>query len=130
MSNEVETFTKNLAGREITFRRPILAQILILERLYQRAQRRAKDMSDTEDRVGAMSSAMVQVLDFIDSLMTNDDDRQFVEEQMLAGNIDHTELIGVLGGPPEDSQDDQPPVTKRAASRKVAKKATSARAKR
>jgi hypothetical protein len=126
MSNEAETFIKTLAGREVAFRRPVLGQLLILERIYLRQLKAAQDNSDQKQRIAASTTAMMKVLDFIDSLVINGEDRQFIEDNMIDGKIDHMDLLDVLGAGLKDSQeDDAPPAVK-----KVAKKATSARTKR
>lgn len=100
-----------LAGRQILFRRANLGQVIMLQRIYVRASKQA-DKEPTEDvRVDMMGSAMVKVLDFIDSLMVNEDDRIFVEEQMLAGQIGINDLMSALGGgpKPEAPADDEAP---------------------
>lgn len=107
MSDEApQTFTKTFAGREIEFRRAMLAQVIILERLYHRQMKQA-NASGEDDKGKALSSVLVRTLDFIDTLVVDEDDRQFIEDQMLAGNIDWPEIMEVLsggrdGGPADD----------------------------
>lgn len=131
MSNEAETFFKELAGRAVQFRRPVLGQLLILERIYLRQLKAAEQKKDEGERISASTSAMMKVLDFIDSLVINDEDREFIEEKMIEGKIDHMELLDVLGtGLKDPQEDDAPPASVKKAAKRVAKKATSARTKR
>jgi hypothetical protein len=128
MSNEAETFTMPLAGREITFRKANLGQVIMLQRLYIRAGRQADQQADEGTRVDLMGSAMVKVLDFIDSLMVHDEDRAFVEERMLAGEIDINDLTAALGGGPSDKPaDDEAPKPRKAAPKRSPKAAPAAK---
>lgn len=123
MSDEVpETFTKTFAGREITFRRAHLAQVIVLERLYHRQMKKANESGD--DKGKALSSVLVRTLDFIDTLVVDEDDRQYIEDQMLAGTIDWPEVMSVLaGGKDEALPDDETPKPVKRAPRKSPKAA-------
>lgn len=123
MSDEVtETFTKTFAGREIEFRRAMLAQVIILERLYHRQMKKANE--DGDDKGKALSSVLVRTLDFIDTLVVDEGDRQFIEDQMLAGNIDWPEIMAVLGGGKDDApEDDESPKPVKRAPKKSPKAA-------
>jgi len=121
-----------LAGREVMFRKATLGQVLMLQRMYVRAAKASEDLQGDQERIDMMGSAMVKVLDFIDTLIIDPDDRQFVEDGMYAGTIDYKDLVGALGGQKADPSpaDDAAPVrkpsaTKRAASKKVAKSVAS-----
>jgi len=124
MSNEAQTFHMTLAGRQIEFRRATLGQVLLIERAYHQAAKRAQGESDDGTRMEIHSSALVKVLDFIESLIVSQDDRDFVEEKMLAGEVDFPELLAALGGGKGSTAtaDDEAPkkAIKRAASKKVA----------
>lgn len=117
-----------LAGREIVFRKPALGQIIMLQRIAVRQIKEARGNEDEDERALLMTSAYVKVLDFIDALMTDPDDRQFVEDQMLAGNIDYRELMKALaGGGNQDSvADDEAPRPVRRAPKKSPKAARGA----
>jgi hypothetical protein len=129
MSNEAETFTMPLAGRDIAFRKANLGQVIMLQRLYVRASKSAQGQPDEDSRVDMMGSAMVKVLDFIDSLMVHEDDRAFVEEKMLAGEIDINDLTAALGGGKDSDApaDDQAPKPRKAAPKKSPKAAPAAK---
>lgn len=113
MSDEAkpETFVMPLAGRDIEFRYPALGQVLVLERMYHRERNKSKDSDDKAQGV-AMTSVLVRTLDFIDTLVVVESDRQYIEDQMLAGTIDWPDVLAVLsggkGGQDEDDADPKP----------------------
>lgn len=113
MSDEVsDTFTMTLAGREIMFRRPKLGQVIVLERTARRLMKKAE--SDGKDQGEAMTIAVVRTLDFIETLMIHDADRQFVEDEMLAGNIDWQDLMKAMTGEGNsETADDEAPKPRR-----------------
>jgi len=111
MSNEVpETFSMPLAGRDIEFRKPLLGQILVLNRLAQRGIKAARE-GDDEERGRAMTASVARTLDFIETLIVHDEDKIFVEDAMLAGTIDWADVMKVLAGGREsdDTPDDEAP---------------------
>lgn len=115
MSDEADTFDMTLAGRPITFRRAHVGQILMLQRGAMRAISQAQQEQGEDKRIAGVSTAMVRVLDFIDSQIVSPDDRQFVEDQMLAGTISWEDLTKALGGPQAvQAPDDEAPKPKRA----------------
>lgn len=146
MSDEATpTFTMTLAGREIEFRRANLGQVLVLQRLYRRELKRSSGSED--DKGEAITAAVIRTLDFIDTLFITEEDRQFVEDQMLSGAIDWQEILPAMSGGVKDAPaDDEAPAPVRRAPKKspkaaaakspsvavgakaVAKKTTSARA--
>jgi len=113
MSDEA-TFTMTLAGREIAFRTPHLGQILMLRRMATRAQKRAEEDGDDMAVALALQEAMIRTLDFIETLMVADEDKRFVEDKMLAGEIEYLELLKALAGGKggDDTPDDEEPKTK------------------
>ena len=96
-----------LAGREIMFRRAKLGQILILNRVTQRMIGKAE--GDPQDQGKALMSAVVKTLDFVDKLILDEDDRQFVEDQMMEGTIDYLDILKALGGKGDQTPDDEEP---------------------
>lgn len=119
MSDEATTFTMSLAGRKIEFRKPHLGQILILQRIAQRSIAQARDRGDDAALAAAMQESLMKTLNFIDTLFVDEKDRQFVEDEMLAGNIDYKDVLKTLsGGVGQDQpQDDAPPAKKTVAKR-------------
>lgn len=109
MSDEVsDVFPLTLAGREIMFRRPKLGQVIVLERTARRLMKQAE--SDGKDQGEAMTIAVVRTLDFIETLMVHDADKQFVEDQMLAGSIDWQDLMKAMTGEGDSgTADDEAP---------------------
>lgn len=91
-----ETFTFAVKGRTIAFYMPIDGQILMLQRF--RAQLAgAKDYSD-EDKGRLVLSVQMKTLNVIDSLFVSPDDRNWVEEQMIAGKVTIIDLMPILSG--------------------------------
>lgn len=120
MSNEVETFTMTLAGRDVAFRRPLLGQVLILDRFARKSIKEARQ-SDDDESGRAMLSAIARTLDLIQSLVVSDEDKIFLEEMMLEGKIDWPDVMGALsGGTRGDAvADDETPAPKKRAPRKA-----------
>lgn len=128
MSDDVaETFTMTLAGREINFRTPLLGQILVLNRLARRGLAAAKDGAEQE-RANAMTASVARTLDFIETLIVSDEDKVFVEEQMLAGTIDWQDVLKALAGGRDknDTPDDEPPKPVKRVAKKSPKAAPAA----
>lgn len=116
MSDEAPaTFTMTLGGRDILFKRPLLGQILILQRTAKR--RIAEAENDPEDEGKALTAAMIKTLDFIETLIVHEQDRQFVEDGMFNGTIDYRDLLKAMSGGQtvsETADDEAPKPVKRA----------------
>lgn len=114
----------NLAGREVLFRTPLLGQILVLNRMAQRGIKAAKD-GDEQERTKAMTNSVARTLDFIETLIVSDEDKAFVEDEMLAGTIEWQDVIKALAGGRErdDTPDDEAPKPIKRAPRKSPKAA-------
>lgn len=124
MSDEAKvTVPMTLAGRQIMVKAPTLGQILVLHRTTMRMIKQAE--SDEDDQGKALTSAITRTLDFIDTLIIDEDDRQFVEDQMLAGKIDWQELMAILAQDKDANEpdDDQAPKPVRKAAPKKSPKA-------
>lgn len=129
MSDEVtNTFTMTMAGRVIEFKHPNLGQVLVLQRRYHRALREDQALDDTDEAKGkALMDEVIKSLDFIDKLFVSDEDRQFVEDQMLAGTIDWTQVVKALsGGDKSQPPDDEAPKPVKRAPKKSPKAAPQA----
>lgn len=124
MSDEA-TFTRVLGGREIQLRRPNLGQILMLQRIAQRNIKSVKDSGkDDHELARVTQDAMVRVLDFIDTLFLSEEDRLFVEDEMIAGKITHEEIFSLLTGEQDKAaEDDAPPPVKKTAAKRSPKAA-------
>lgn len=122
MSDEAtKTLTLTLAGRKIMFKRASLGQILILERTTKRMISKAE--GDPEDHGRAMVEAVIKTLDFVETLIVSEQDRQFVEAKMLEGEIDYLDVIVALGGQDDPVPDDEEPKPVKKAPRKSPKAA-------
>lgn len=128
MSDEAKpTFTMPLAGREVTFHRAGVGQVIMLNRAARKHLAQAEQASD-EQRAEATSMAMAKVLDFIESLIVDPADKEFVEDQMLQGNIDWEDLMAAIsGGPSDEPADDEAPKPRKAAVKKSPRTASAAK---
>jgi hypothetical protein len=115
MTDEVGTFTYTLLGREMRFKLPHQGQIIILQRMLDRARRHAENPDDGAGR-RMMLELSVQALELIESLFLEPADAAAVEKAMLRGELDFEELMPILGG----GRDKPQPV------KKMAKKAAKA----
>lgn len=102
MSDEAVTFSMKLAGRDVLFRRPLLGQIIVLRRNAQRKMKQAE--GEAGDAGQALTAALIKIMDFIETLIVSEQDKEFVEEAMLAGTVDWQDLLRALSG----GQDDEP----------------------
>lgn len=130
MSNEADTFMMPLAGREVEFRRAHIGQVMMLQRTAIRSINSAEqEGADTTVRVEAVSKGIVRILDFIDKLIVNDEDREFIEDKMLEGEITWEQLAAVLSGGDRSTApaDDEAPRPKKAAAKKSPKAAPAAK---
>lgn len=119
-----------LAGRQVEFRKAHVGQILMLQRTAMRSVASAEDDGkDDSARVEAVSAGIVKVLDFIDKLIVKDEDRQFVEDKMLDGEISWDQLARALAGgeAPDETADDEPPKPKKNAAKRSPKAAPAAK---
>lgn len=110
-----------LAGRQIEFRRTKLGQILILQRTTQRMIQKAE--GDPDDHGRAMVEAVIKTLDFVEGMIIDEDDRQFVEDKMLKGEIDYLDVMAALGGRQETPDDEEPKASVKRAPKKSPKAA-------
>ncbi len=121
MANDEDTPTLEIAGRRIAFRRPSPGQLVMLMRLTNRAQSSLRSEDDDNAVSRIWIDLSVKILDVIDSLIINDDDRIFLEDKMISGEIDIDHLRPVIGGTVAAPDDEDAPAAIRAP-KKVAKK--------
>jgi hypothetical protein len=137
MADEVSEFEYTLAGRTMRFRYPHGGQLIMLQRMRQRALNLLRELQGDDPgivatRMQAISSMNLQTLDLIESLFLDPEDVAFVEQKMIIGEIDLPDLLPIMSGgkttiTAEDDDDPQAPPailkTKKAAPAKAAKKA-------
>jgi len=121
MTDQADTFTVPLAGRDIVFRRPIPGQLIMLRRRVMRLQGQMNDAEEDNEKARLGSQLIVDTLDLVESLIASPDDVEFLEQAMLHGLVGHEEVMDVL----KMSSEVQQPTTKRP--RKTAAKATANR---
>lgn len=119
MSDQATTFIRNLAGRDIVFRYPLAAQLIILRRKLLIMGQQAEQTEDQTELAQLSSNLISYTLDVVESLIVNPEDVQFLENAMLTGKVDHTEVMDVLSAKREDEK----PVRKRTAAKTVTKAA-------
>lgn len=130
MSNEADTFTMTLAGRRILFRKTHVGQIMMLQRTAMRSVTQAAEEGQDElTRINAVSTGILKVLDFIDKLIVNPGDRQFIEDKMLEGTITWEQLVACLGGGRQEQEvaDDEAPQPKKTAAKRTPRAASAAK---
>lgn len=139
MADEVHGFEYELAGRKMRFRMPHGGQLIMLQRMRQRAVRILEQSDDRDERIKTMSTLNMQTLDLIEALFLEPEDVAFVEQKMIEGVVDLPDLLPILSGgkvsvPREDDEDPvAPPAslkTKKPATVKAARKTAASRGKR
>lgn len=119
--------TLTLLGREMSFRRASQGQILLIQRIAQRSRR---DADKDETALGAAYTAlMVRILDVIDTLFVDPQDRDDVEQAVLQRELDVEDLMPILSGkrPDAPADDEDPPAIKRKTPKAAAKKTAARR---
>lgn len=99
-----DTFTGNFDGRDIVFRYPIPAQLMMLRRRTLRLQDRYNSTTDNQERMEIESALTIDTLDVVESLIVNKEDVEFLEQAMLHGRVDHIEVMDVLRAKREESK--------------------------
>lgn len=113
-----ETFTRPISGRDIEFRLPSDAQLLVLGRLLRLTER----MGEDEGKIAGSVHQLSKVLDIIDSMIINEEDRSWVEDRILEGTLDLSAIMEVFRAEAEE--------TGNRATKRAAKKTGTARARR
>jgi uncharacterized protein YacL len=112
-SSDTETFVRTIGEREIEFRPPTDAQMLVIGRMMKVVQ--GIDENDITQVTGSVQKVS-RVLDIIDSMVVDPADRGWLEDQIVAGKLVMNQLTEVF---------DVEPATNRAGRRAAAKKTTS-----
>lgn len=107
-----DTFTRTIGEREIEFKAPTDAQFLVLGRLLRMTEK----MGEDEVKIAGSVHQMSKILDIIDSMIINDQDRVWLEEQILAGTADLGAIMSTFQAEVEQAPN--------RATKRTAKKAT------
>lgn len=113
-----QNFIRSVNGREIKFRRPNDTQMLLVGRLLRRAESvrsKAEGGEADEAQVTGTVHELSKILDIIDSMVVDEEDRSWLEDQMVLGAVDMSALTSTLGS----GEDEEP--------KKPAKKSARAR---
>lgn len=124
MTSDETTFSLDLAGRSILFKRAKPGQLLMLQRLLEGLRSKMDTAASDTERGNLFIRLNKHSLDMIESLVVQPEDVEFLQEKMLLGVLDVEDLRPVLSGgkTPEAVPDDAPP--KKRAPRKPPHKAT------
>lgn len=109
MAVEEDLVTLTLLGKEMQFRRMSPGQLLLANRMAQRAQREAG--TDLTDSAKAYKSLMIKILDIVDTLFLSEEDREEVEGAVLQRKLGLDDLMMIAFGrrPAETPDDDADP---------------------
>lgn len=118
-----DTFEREISGRTITFHLPTDAQILVIGRLLRIAETNGEDEAKLAGTVFQLS----KVLDILDSMVVEAEDRDWLEQLILAGKVNMSELVNVLREDEGDTNRATRRATKKAAVKKTTAKKTTAR---
>jgi hypothetical protein len=125
------TFRRDLAGRSVLFRIPAPGQALIVRRVWAKTIKDIKAVRDDKktaddiryERILAISEDFdLKMLTFVEGLIVNPDDVDFLVEAQLLGVVSVSDLFGAvmsLGRDPQPDDDAAPPK----AAKKAVKKA-------
>lgn len=91
-----DTFVVSFAGRDVVFRYPIPAQMIMLRRRVLRGQQQFEASTDPNEKVELESKLVADTLDVVEALIVNPEDAEFLEKAMLLGQVDHIEVMDVL----------------------------------
>lgn len=138
MADDEQFVTIPMLGRDMQFRVLSPGQMLLVQRMGQRARKAADVAGDDADVGKAYTQMMVKILDVVDTLFVSEQDRDDVEAAVLNRQLDVQDLTAILFGgrqveqPPDDADPVAMPKTlkgkKAAGVAKVAGRAASRRA--
>jgi hypothetical protein len=113
-----DTFTRNIAGRDIEFKSIKPGQLQALRRYQQSAVKavgkiKKNDLLSKEEQftqLAELSEAFdLKMLRFIESLLINEDDTDFLIDVQISGDADVAELLATVLGNTELPDDDEDP---------------------
>lgn len=110
-------FSRTIGDREVQFRPPTDAQALVLGRLLRLAEGAGED----EAKLAGTIHQLSKVLDILDSMVVNPGDRNWIEQRILDGDLDMSELMDAFRDEVEEAPNR---ATKRATKKTTAKKTT------
>lgn len=123
------TVTRTIAGRDLEFKEPKAAQVTAL-RLFQQASAKkskkiqADEKTPAEERLEKIQELYdnfnIKALNFVDSLLVNPDDADFLIDVQIDGTYTVNDLVRIIihGNDevvPDDDEDPKPSVAKKAA---------------
>lgn len=122
MADEEQLVTINLLGRDMQFRKLSTGQSVLVQRIGARAEKASNAAGEDAMKLGeAFSGMMVRILDVVDTLFVSEQDRQDVEDAVLARKLDVPDLMAILlgGRRPEPEPDDADPKPVKKAAKKA-----------
>lgn len=122
------TVTRTIAGRDLEFKEPKPAQITALRLFQQASAKKSKKLAADEsvplsDRMEGVQKLYdefnIKSLNFLDSLLVNPDDADFLIDVQISGEYDISGLLQVVihgeTNKPDDDEDPKPAVARKAA---------------
>lgn len=100
MTEKKDQFPVEFGDREITFNQPSEGQIAVLARAVRKANRGGPAVID----------GVALILDIIDNLVVDPEDRNFLEDGLINDTITLNDFIGVLDGMNAGREDRAKPV--------------------
>jgi hypothetical protein len=97
--SELKPFPVTFKDREVMFNPPSEGQIAVIARAGRKAQRGGGQ--NAVDAIGL-------ILDVIDRLVVDPDDRNWLEEGLIDASIELDDFIGVLDGINQGGQEEEP----------------------
>lgn len=95
-----DSFIRNVGEREIEFRPPSDGQLLILARMLRKMEGLAENWDDDDPEAPAKIRISItnasKLLDVIDSMVVKEADRDWLEQQILARELDLADLMSTL----------------------------------
>jgi len=120
-------FELTIKGRAMRFHPSSEGQLMMLQRVLTRLESQFDASTDTKTRRDLAERIGKTILDIVETKFVDPEDRDWVEEQMLLGNIDIPDIMPVFANgamKPKPAPDDAPPPVKKTPARKAPAKKT------
>lgn len=103
-----ETYPYEIGGRLIALKVPTESQLTAALKIVANARKEltAQEKLDEKDRdTRKLFDLVARILRIVDMMMISEEDREFVEDSMIAGTIELSDLIGLMGAFRSDKEE-------------------------